>query len=248
MSACNTASVVGQHHVPFLVLDHPRLGSRVTCTAEETIYCDGDRAEHWYEVVSGGVRACKLLPDGRRQVVEFYLPGDQFGFDDLDGLHSVSTEAVAAQRTVLLRHNRRRLNSKVASDAGLSNRVRDLVQRSLMQTRFHLMILGRLEALERVASFLLEMDTRLFRQPGHDASGSFTLPMDRKDVADHLGITPETLSRCMQALRRSGTIAFPSQRQVMILDRETLTSMSGGALDLAAGVFSHGADRLPAVA
>jgi CRP-like cAMP-binding protein len=247
MSACDTAPI-GQHHVPFLVLDHPRLSSRITYMAEESIYCDGDLAEHWYEVISGAVRACKLLPDGRRQVIEFHLPGDQFGFDDLDGLHSVSAEAVAAHHTVLMRHNRRRLNSKAASDADLSNRVRDLVQRSLMQTRFHLMILGRLEALERVASFLLEMDTRLFGQPGHDATGSFTLPMDRKDVADHLGITPETLSRCMQTLRRSGTIAFPSQRQVTILDRKALISMSGGALDLAGGVFSHAADRLPAVA
>jgi CRP-like cAMP-binding protein len=251
MSACDTASIC-KTQLPFFVLDYPRLGSRVTYAAEESIYCDGDPTEHWYEVIAGGVRACKLLPDGRRQVIEFYLPGDQFGFDDLDGLHSVSAEAVAMQRTVLMRHNRRRLNSRIASDPDLSSRVRDLVQRSLMQTRFHLMILGRLEALERVASFLLEMETRLFGQPGYDAvhnsMGSFSLPMDRKDVADHLGITPETLSRCMQTLRRSGTITFPGQRQVQILDREALVTMSGGALDLAGGVFSHAADRLPAVA
>src|SRR4051812_3995128 len=247
MSACNTASVC-KPQLPFFVLDHARQGSRVTYGAEESIYCDGDQAEHWYEVIAGGVRACMLLPDGRRQVIEFYLPGDQFGFDDLDGLHSVSAEAVALQRTVLMRHSRRRLNSRIVSDPDLSARVRDLVQRSLMQTRFHLMILGRLEALERVASFLLEMEMRLFGQPDHNGRGSFSLPMDRKDVADHLGITPETLSRCMQTLRRGGTIAFPSQRQVQILDRATLVSMSGGALDLAGGVFSHAADRLPAVA
>ena len=58
------------------------------------------------------------------------------------------------------------------------------------------------------------MDTRLFGQPDHDASGSFSLPMDRKDVADHLGTTPETLSRCMQTLRRSGIITFPSHREI----------------------------------
>jgi len=234
--------------LPFFVLDHARQGSRVTYGAEESIYCDGDPVEHWYEVICGGVRACKLLSDGRRQVIEFYLPGDQFGFDDLDRLHSVSAEAVAAPRTVLMRHNRRRLNSRIASDPDLSGRVRDLVQRSLMQTRFHLVILGRLEALERVASFLLEMETRLFEQSGHDAPGSFSLPMDRKDVADYLGITPETLSRCMQTLRRNGTISFPSQRQIRILDHEALVSISGSALDLAGGVFSHAADRLPAVA
>ncbi|MFL5282557.1 MAG: helix-turn-helix domain-containing protein, partial [Rhodopila sp.] len=62
------------------------------------------------------------------------------------------------------------------------------------------------------------------------------------------GITPETLSRCMQTLRRNGTISFPSQRQIRILDREALVSISGSALDLAGGVFSHAADRLPAVA
>jgi CRP-like cAMP-binding protein len=247
MSACDTTPVCRQQ-APVFVLDHPRLASRVTHLAEESIYCDGDRAEHWYEVISGGGRACKLVPDGRRQVIEFYLPGDQFGFDDHDGLHSVSVEAVAAHRTVLMRHSRRRLNARIASDPNLSSQVRDLVQRSLLQARFHMVILGRLEALERVASFLLEMETRLFGQPDHDAMGCFSLPMDRKDVADHLGITPETLSRCMQTLRRGGTITFPGQRQVRILDRAALVSMSGGALDLAGGIFSHAVDRLPAVA
>src|SRR3954454_10424365 len=133
MSMCETASVC-QPQVPILVLDHARQGSRVTYLAEESIYCDGDQAEHWYDVIAGGVRACKLLPDGRRQVIEFYLPGDQFGFDDLDGLHGVSAEAVAAQRTILMRHSRRRLNSRIGSDPDLAVRVRDLVQRSLMQT------------------------------------------------------------------------------------------------------------------
>src|SRR3954463_15594368 len=105
MSAYNMAPVCKQH-VLFFVLDNTSLGSRATYLAEESIYCDGDRAEHWYEVISGGVRACKLLPDGRRQVVEFYLPGDQFGFDDLDGFHTLSAESVAVQRTVAVVHFR----------------------------------------------------------------------------------------------------------------------------------------------
>jgi CRP-like cAMP-binding protein len=237
-----------KQHVPFFILDNPSLGSRATYLAEESIYCDGDRTEHWYGVISGGVRACKLLPDGRRQVIEFYLPGDQFGFDDLDGFHTLSAEAVAVQRTVLLRHNRRRLNAKAASDPALAMRMRDIILRSLMQTRRHLMILGRLKALERVASFLLEMDTRLAEQPDHGAADNFSLPMDRKDIADHLGVTHETLSRCVQTLRRSGTITFPSQRQIRILNRATLATMSSGALELAGGLFSNAADRLPAVA
>ena len=102
--------------------------------------------------------------------------------------------------------------------------------------------------LERVASFLLEMDTRLFDQPDRDASGSFSLPMDRKDVADYLGTTHETLSRCMQTLRRSGIVTFPNHREIQILDREALISMSSGALDLARRGLGHAAGRLPAVA
>jgi CRP-like cAMP-binding protein len=232
-----------KQHVPFFILDNPSLGSRATYLAEESIYCDGDRTEHWYGVISGGVRACKLLPDGRRQVIEFYLPGDQFGFDDLDGFHTLSAEAVAVQRTVLPRHNRRRLNAKAASDPALAIRIRDIMLRSLMQTRRHLMILGRLKALERVASFLLEMDTRLAEQPDHGAADSFSLPMDRKDIANHLGVTHETLSRCIQTLRRSGTITFPSQRQVRIRDRAALTTMSGGAAALPLLATEHPAKK-----
>ena len=49
-----------------------------------TIYSEGDASSHVYKVVNGGVRLCKMMPDGRRQIAEFALPGDYFGIDWLD--------------------------------------------------------------------------------------------------------------------------------------------------------------------
>lgn len=222
------------------------LGRRLACRADEPLFFEGDPVDHRYEVVSGVVRACKLLPDGRRQILEFYLAGDVFGDDELDGYHGFSAEAAGIDDTVLLQTRQRPPTAGSTTDPESILRMRDHALRSLERTRTRLLILGRLEAPERLAAFLLEMETRLLGRQTREAT-PFVLPMSRRDAADYLGVTPETLSRCIQDLRRRAVIDVIRQRQVTILNRRTLLDMSCGAAALSGGCSGHAA-RLSAVA
>ena len=78
-----------------------------------------------------------------------------------------------------------------------------------------------LYALEKVATFLIEMDKRL------TAASVMTLPMSRHDIADYLGLTLETVSRALSRLRRAGVVSFDgsTQREISILDRRQLLSL-----------------------
>jgi CRP/FNR family nitrogen fixation transcriptional regulator len=84
-----------------------------------------------------------------------------------------------------------------------------------------MLLLGRKTALERVAAFLVEMDRRL------TAAGVLALPMSRRDIADYLGLTLETVSRALSHLHERGILGFlgANQRQIILLDRQQLVSL-----------------------
>ena len=198
----------------------------VSFRAGEEIYRQGMPADHWYEVVSGAVRASRLLPDGRRQVVGFHLAGNLFGFDDAEGRHSLTVEAASESETVVLRHCRRRLDILAAQDASFACWLGELTRQGLRHAHAHLLLLGRKSSTERLASFLLEMRERL---PPSQKEGpsTFSLPMGRTDIADYLGVTLETVCRTFQALRRRGVIELRGHRRVRIVDLRELQGLSG---------------------
>jgi CRP/FNR family nitrogen fixation transcriptional regulator len=84
-----------------------------------------------------------------------------------------------------------------------------------------MLLLGRKTALERVAAFLIEMDKR------STAVGILALPMCRRDIADYLGLTLETVSRALSRLHALGILGFVSnnQRQIVLIDRGQLASL-----------------------
>ena len=84
-----------------------------------------------------------------------------------------------------------------------------------------MLLLGRKTARERVAAFLLEMDRRLM------AAKILALPMCRRDIADYLGLTFETVSRALSNLQERGILGFigTNQRQIVLLDRQKLASL-----------------------
>jgi CRP/FNR family nitrogen fixation transcriptional regulator len=186
----------------------PRTVTRRTFEADEEVYTEGDRAAHFYRVVSGAVRTYRLLSDGRRQIDGFHFPGDIFGIEAGDE-HRLSAEAVTG--SVLAVH-RRSDRDALAQDAGaLARDVVASMMRALGRAQDHMILLGRKSAKERIASFLLGLAERL------DAAGVVDLPMSRIDIADHLGLTVESVSRSLTQLERAGIIELPAHRRTVVL-------------------------------
>jgi CRP/FNR family nitrogen fixation transcriptional regulator len=94
-----------------------------------------------------------------------------------------------------------------------------LTARNLDHAQEHMMLLGRKTATERVAAFLLEMDECM--QP----AGAITLPMSRRDIADYLGLTLETVSRTMSQLQSEGAVELGGARQVTLHSRAKLRTL-----------------------
>ncbi|MEZ5828167.1 MAG: helix-turn-helix domain-containing protein [Hyphomicrobiales bacterium] len=160
------------------------------------IFAEGEAAGYVYKIISGVVRVSKLLPDGRRQISAFHLPGDMFGFE-ADDLHHDTAEAIVPVKLVAFKWQ-----SLLSANAS-NNFVHELLNRTMIglrQTQDHLLLLGRKNALERLVAFLLEMAKR----SGNDSV--LDLAMPRHDIADYLGLTLETVSRMFAELKENGIV------------------------------------------
>ena len=193
-----------------------RIGSRRSFARNEEIFAEGDPADCWYKVVSGTVRLCKLLADGRRHIAEFYFGGDCFGFENMP--HRLfSAEAVSD--TVVMRYPRRATERLIDESPNLARGLRDMTLCDLANAQIRMLSLGRMSAPERVATFLLDMFER------RDAVRSLDLPMSRNDIADYLGLTIETVCRVLSAFKRNGAIGIPTPHRIELRDRAALAAI-----------------------
>ncbi|HET7883781.1 MAG TPA: helix-turn-helix domain-containing protein [Acetobacteraceae bacterium] len=198
-----------------------QFGTTVTLGHDREIHAEGASADYCYRILSGCVRTVKLMEDGRRQIGEFLVAGDLFGFDTL-GTYVFAAEAVSD--VVLRRFPRRMVDALAESNVGLTRRLHDMTVTNLQTAHARLLLLGRKTASERIATFLLEMAERL---PGKHQN-VVELPMGRMDVADHLGLTIETVCRVLAVLRREGTISI-DRGSVTIRDEAALQQMASEA-------------------
>jgi len=182
------------------------------------IFGEREPAEYVYQVKAGAVRSYKLLSDGRRQIGAFHLAGDIFGLEN-GSEHRFTAEAIVDTTVRLIK--RRSLELVAENDAVVSRNLLSMTTSNLQHAENHMLLLGRKTSLERVAAFLIEMDKR------STAAGVLALPMCRRDIADYLGLTLETVSRALSRLHDLGVLGFVgnNQRQIVLLDREKLASL-----------------------
>lgn len=183
---------------------------------DEELYGEGEPAEFVHEVASGALRSYKLLSDGRRQIAGFHLPGDLVGIES-GSTYQLTGEAMVDTVTRLFR--RRSLEACAEQDGALAYRLWSATALGLRQAKDHMLLLGRKTAMERVASFLLEMAHRL------NANPSMELPMSRQDIADYLGLTLETVSRIFSQLQKEGLLVLSDARRVSLMDTDRLKNM-----------------------
>lgn len=174
-------------------------GTTVQLPRDGELYAQGDRADYCYRIVSGCLRTVKLMEDGRRQVGAFLLAGDYLGFDELD-THDFAAQAVT--KVVVQRYRRREVEALADRHPSLARRLRELAAADLRAAYDRMLLLGRKTASERIATFLLELAGR------QGGASRVTLPMGRIDMADHLGLTVETVCRMLTHLRHEGVVTI----------------------------------------
>jgi CRP/FNR family nitrogen fixation transcriptional regulator len=198
-------------------------GERISCSEftyrrGTEVFGEGEEAEYVYQIASGAIRTYKLLCDGRRQINSFHLPGDLFGLEN-GAAHRFTAEAVTETKVRIT--SRRHLLDKIEHEEEGRASLLTLVTRNLQHAENHMLLLGRKTAIEKVAAFLIEMDER----QAHPSMMS--LPMSRRDIADYLGLTLETVSRALSTLRDDNMLRFAgqTQRQLVLLDRQKLVQL-----------------------
>ena len=158
----------------------------------------------------------KILNDGRRQIGEFYLPGDVFGLE-VGNDHAFSAEAITEARVIVIK--RSAVEALAARDSDVARQLWATTGRELHRMQEHILLLIK-SAQERVAGFLLEMSER------NKATNEIELPMSRQDIADYLGLTIETVSRTLTILEESAAIAMPSSRHIVLRNRTALRRLN----------------------
>jgi CRP-like cAMP-binding protein len=183
---------------------------------DQEIFGQGEPALQVYKVRSGAVRCFKLLSDGRRQISDFYLPGDVFGVEA--GIE-YRQSAEALTDTVVTVARRSALMDGGDDQIGRAQALWRLAIADLQRSQDHALTLGRRSATERVASLLVDVAERLGQGDG------FALPMTRQDMADYLGLTIETVSRTLSQLQATRCIRVGACRSIVLLDREALIDL-----------------------
>jgi CRP/FNR family transcriptional regulator len=186
---------------------------------------DAEIIDGYANILSGVVKLIKGLPDGREQIV-----GLQFAPDFL-GRPFQAESAVSAQaatNVVLCSFPKRTLEALIKQSPQLEHSLLKQALRELDEARDWMLTLGRKNALERVASYLLlianYIDPAL--QPQSEVI-AFDLPMSRLEIADFLGLTIETVSRQLTKLRVDGVIHVRQSRHIVVNNPARLKTFSG---------------------
>jgi CRP-like cAMP-binding protein len=200
-------------------------GRDVHFPPHSSIFREGDAVGCVYQVRSGSIMLYKLLPDGRRQVVEVVGPGDVFGFSpvwihDCSAQTLVATECIAFDRSLLER------------SPTLLWRLSSRLYQQLCALHEHVTLLGRKSARERIASFLMRCipdrgGNDCHGPRGGDDEAHVRLAMTRSEIADYLGLTIETVSRNLTQLKRRGLVSISKLDEITVHDVCRLCLLTG---------------------
>lgn len=192
------------------------IGAVIALRRDEPLFRPGDTAEFYFKVLKGAVRSCHVLADGRRHVGEFFLAGDFIG---LDAAESCAFAAEAIVNTTLIRYSRRKVEALAAEEPRIGQSLVEIMRAGLAAARERMLLLGHMTAMERIASFLLELSAR-------GGEGRISLPMTRTDIGDYLGLTMETVSRAFSQLKSDGIITQHGLHELAIAKPAALVELT----------------------
>ena len=185
------------------------------------LFAAGSAVRALYVVRGGALKTFSQDPAGNEQVLGFHLPGELVGLDGLSsGQHACT--AVALERSSVCEVPFADLERIAQRVSGLQRQLMRVASRELIEDHRHLVMMGRRQALERLAIFLISFADR------HAALGRsgelLHLPMSRYDLANYLGLVVETVSRLFTRLHDQGILEV-ERKTVRILDRARLDAL-----------------------
>lgn len=203
------------------------LGTMQRLNAGQAVFHEGDPARRVFMLSHGSLKIYTLLRDGRRQVTGFMFPGDFLG-TAVDEEYAFTVEALKTAE--LWWFSREAFESFLTEYPDVERELYRLAIHELAAAQQQMVLLGRKAATERVASFLLMLLDRAERVSG-ESRDIVDLPMSRLDIADYLGLTKETVSRVISALRSDRLVRLDALDRVQILNKEGLREAAEGDLD-----------------
>ncbi len=198
--------------------------------AGQTVIWAGDRMDFVASVVTGIATLTQTLEDGRRQMVGLLLPSDFVG---RPGRGTAAYDVTAKTDLVMCCFRRKPFEAMMAATPHLAHRLLEMTLDELDAAREWLLLLGRKTAREKIASFLVIIAQRNAGLAARPPQGAmrFDLPLTREEMADYLGLTLETVSRQMSALKRDGVVELQDRRGVLVPDFGALSLQTGSDLD-----------------
>lgn len=206
-----------QNAIPIAKEPMQALGTVVHVPEGREIFAEGDHTDVFYKVVSGVVRTCTFLNDGRRQIAAFHTSGEVFGFEINDD-RQLTAEAVSD--CTLISYRRRGVELMAQKDETVARQLLQYTMQNLAQAQGHSLLLARRGAAEKVAVFLLDWQARSKREK------VIHLAMTRQEIADYLALTIETVSRSLSQFERDGVIALPNTRELRLLNQGALEELA----------------------
>lgn len=198
-------------------LDDLKFGRRKV-KMSQTLYREGDRFQFFYAVRSGTFRSNLMLSDGREQVNGFYMSGEIMGLDGVAyGLHASSATALEDAEVCAIPYAH--LSELAAGNPSLQQVVSRMMSREILRDHRLMMLLGSMNAEERLAAFLINLSHRL-KVRGYSAS-EFHLRMSRAEIGSYLGMTLETVSRTFSAFQQLRLLEV-DKRHIRLVDIEGL--------------------------
>ena len=180
----------------------------------QALYHEGDRFQCMYAVRSGTFKSTLNLKDGREQVTGFQMAGELLGFDGLaSGKHASS--AVALEDAEICAIPYAHLSELAATSVDLQHVISRLMSREIVREHSLMMLLGSMNAEERLAAFLLNISQRM-KARGYSAS-EFHLRMSRAEIGSYLGMKLETVSRTFSAFAQQRLLEV-DKKHVRITD------------------------------
>lgn len=198
--------------------------------AGQTVIWSGDRMEFVGSVVSGIASLTQTMEDGRTQMVGLLLPSDFVG---RPGRETAAYDVVATTDLVMCCFRRKPFEALMVETPHVAQRLLEMTLDELDAAREWMLVLGRKTAREKIASLLSIIGRRdAALKPGmRQQKLVFDLPLTREAMADYLGLTLETVSRQISALKRDGVIELEGKRHVTVPSFERLMDEAGDDAD-----------------